>query len=73
MYIRYMKKDGTLKLLEVRGMPYFTEADKEIYISLAARHYRCKSSQSMDHILELQVETLQLKSRLAFDLEKKGM
>lgn len=73
MYVRYGSKNGNLKLYEVRGMPFISDNTNETFVVLAARHYSCKSSQSLDSVVELQIETLQLKARLESILEAKGL
>lgn len=87
MYLRYMSLQGTVKLCEVKGKPYYTVTDPtntndvdsgaspagQVMVILSARDYRSKGNQSFDSIVELQVETLQLKRRLEEELMKRGL
>lgn len=62
LYSRYVTKLGAIKLLEVRGKPFSEESRSQVILS--AREYSSKASQSLDSIVELQIETLQLKRQL---------
>ena len=82
-----MSLQGAVKLCEVKGKPYSTVMDPantndvvdsgasptgQVVVILSARDYRSKGNQSFDSIVELQVETLQLKRRLEEELIKRG-
>ncbi|KAJ3303138.1 hypothetical protein HDV03_004126 [Kappamyces sp. JEL0829] len=84
-YVRYVGKTGLVKLVEVRGTPYSPPellvlpsvntaggiGESQMFI-LAAREYASKASQSLDSIVELQVETLQLQHQLETVLRSQG-
>jgi hypothetical protein len=75
MYIRYITKNGAPKLFEVRGNPYISTVngkDKQYFVILSGREYVSKASQAFDSIVELQIETLQLKARLEALLKATG-
>jgi hypothetical protein len=85
-YVRYIGKGGILKLFEVRGKPYYAAPDTSPglvsqldtspsgmnLVILCAREYASKSSQSLDGIVELQIETLRLQHELENLIRARG-